>query len=124
PNVASITANLGASFIIDNFAAVLNDRVRNVASITLAGGTLEFRGNPSAPVNEIVGALQTNSNFTSSIITVSQGQPITLSANSLTRLANSYMPFRGYGQDLGSANNQLLFFAPATPLLANGILPF
>src|SRR5438132_2552396 len=41
----------------------------------------EFRGNTSTAVNEIIGTVTTSSNFSSTIITVNQGQATTLSAN-------------------------------------------
>src|SRR5262249_7497908 len=73
PNVSSVTVNLGGSFIIDNSASANIDRLRNAAGITLSGGDLEFRGNPTTAVNEIVGTITTSSNFTSIITTVSRG---------------------------------------------------
>ncbi|HZJ17069.1 MAG TPA: autotransporter-associated beta strand repeat-containing protein, partial [Chthoniobacteraceae bacterium] len=126
PNVGTITVSAGGSFVIDNSGAgnANNDRVRNVSQFTLNGGFLDFRGNATAPVSEIIGTIQTSSNFTSTISTYSLGQPTKLSANTLTRQANSYASFRGYGADLGSANNQLVFLGNISPLLVSGILPF
>ena len=126
PNVASITVGMGGSLNIDNLGVgnANSDRVRNSAAVSLAGGSLNFRGNASAAVNEILGSLTINSNFTSIVSSTSQGQLASLSFNSLTRQINSDLAFRGYGQDLGSANNQIFFYTPLTSQLSNGILSF
>src|SRR5262249_22307008 len=122
PNVSSITVNLGGSLIIDNTASASNDRVRNAAGITLSGGGLEFRGNKTSAVSEVVGTITTSTNFSSTITSVSQGQATTLNVNALTRNANSFVSFRGYGADLGSANNRMFFYTPLLPI--NDVLPF
>src|SRR5581483_7288468 len=124
PTLGSITVNVGGTFVIDNTTAANSDRVRNAAGVTLAGGALEFRGSPTAPVAEVIGTVTANGNFTSTVTTVGTAQPTSLTANQLTRNANSYVAFRGYGATLGTANNQLLFYTPPTLQLINGILPF
>src|SRR5262249_39587239 len=58
------------------------------------------------------------------ITSVSLGQPTTLSSNLLSRQANSYVSFRGYGSDLGTASNTLMFFTPLSAQFVNGVLPF
>ncbi len=125
-----MTVNVGGSLTLDNgafldtAAAVVPDRLRNAAAITLAGGGLEFRGNANAAAAEVVGTITASSNFTSTVASVSLGRPTTLTANLLTRNAAGFVSFRGYGADLGSANNRLLFYTPLTPQLSNGALPF
>src|SRR5262249_23918500 len=123
-NVGTITVNLGGTFQIDNTDAAVNDRVRNASQITLAGSVLDFRGSLTTAVSEVVGTIQTNSNFSSTISTASQGQATTLSASSLSVQANSFVSFRAYGSDLGSANNKLIFYTPLLSQLVNNALPF
>ena len=129
PNISGITVNPGGSLIIDNSGPgnANNDRVRNTAGITLIGAELEFRGSEAAPVSEVLGNITTNATpggFTSIVTSINQGQPTTLSAHQLTRSAPAVISFRGYGADLGTADNQLFFFNPLVTQLSNGILPF
>src|SRR5262249_9219697 len=124
PNVSSILVNAAGSFVVDNAGTASNDRIRDSAGITLAGGGLEFRGNETVAVSETVGVIQANSNYSSSITTISRSPAVTLSANNLGRQAGSYVAFRGLGQDLGSTANRLLFHNPLTPLIVGNILPF
>ncbi|MBY0513582.1 MAG: hypothetical protein K2P78_06680 [Gemmataceae bacterium] len=130
PNVNGVTVNIGGSLVLDNTTQAVGDRLRNASGVSLTGVTLELRGNAATPVNEIVGTITLNSNFPSTVASVSLGAAATLSANQLTRNANSFVSFRGYGQDLGTTGNKILFFTPptvpasATPELVNGVLPF
>ena len=127
-NTASITVQIGGTFSIDNAAGADTDRVRNAANVTLNGGAIELVGHAAAAVNEIVGTLTTNANFTSFVTSDSQGAAAKLSFAGLTRQSNSFILFNGQSastnNDLGSILNQVLFLNPPTNLLLNGILPF
>ena len=129
PNVSAITVCNGGTLVLDNTTTAYDDRVRNATPITLSGGTLEFRGSQVGPVSEVLGNITlsttgaTTGSYTSTVIAHSQGQATTLTANSLTRNANTFVSFRGYGADLGTTN-RLFFYTPLTAQLVNGILPF
>src|SRR5204862_6347831 len=101
-----------------------NDRLRNSSAVTLSGGTLELIGN-SAGTSETVGSMTISSDFYSILASTSTGAgPTALAAAQLVRNANSFVEFRGFGSDLGSAANQIRFFASPIAQLVNGILPF
>ncbi|MBL8828887.1 MAG: autotransporter-associated beta strand repeat-containing protein, partial [Planctomycetaceae bacterium] len=124
-----ITISADASFIVDNSAAVNNDRLANAISpttfpaITMAGGTLEFIGNGSAAVNETIGTLTLNAaaNQPSTIKMTNQtGQALQVNAASLTFGAGGTGTFVGGADDLGTANNKLIF--ATTPANVNNTL--
>ncbi|HND55893.1 MAG TPA: hypothetical protein PLV92_25930, partial [Pirellulaceae bacterium] len=124
PNVASITVGVGGALEIDNSTTALSDRVRNAAPITLNGGAMVLIGNSGAAVTEVVGTVQTSSNFTSTLTNVSLGRPTIVAANQFVRSSPSVVNFQGFGADLGTANNQIRFFSPPITALSDGVLPF
>ena len=131
PNIPGLTANLGATFTIDNIDNADSDRVRNSATVTLAGGAIELFGSPGSAINELLHTLTINNNFTSTVASHSQNQPTKLSFGSLARAAaptNSFVIFNGASKTatdfLGTPNNQILFLNPPLNFLLNGIIPF
>ncbi|MBL8825996.1 MAG: hypothetical protein JNM18_03365, partial [Planctomycetaceae bacterium] len=127
--VNAVTISADASFVVDNSGPVNNDRLANaisplaVPTITMAGGTLEFIGNSSVPVTESIGNLTVNAavNQPSTIKMTNQvGQPLQVTAATLAFGAGGTAMFVGGADDLGTANNQLLF--TNAPTLVNNTL--
>ena len=107
--------------------AAIDNRLRNTANITLNGGQLVLIGGANA-VNEIVGSLTLGANSgTSSITQVGNAaQATSLTFSGITRNGGTFLDLAGYGQDLGTANNRIMFLDKTGLTLTgtNPIVPY
>jgi autotransporter-associated beta strand protein len=130
PLASSVFSLSGGEIVLDNTAAVNNNRIGSV-TVGLLGGNLTLIGNASAPVNEVIGALSISNTSTQyggtlTLVTpAGSGQSTTLTA---TTFANQAAPNVGTlfvrGTNLGatSGDRTAVVFG-ANPASVNGLIP-
>ncbi|SDT93964.1 autotransporter-associated beta strand repeat-containing protein [Verrucomicrobium sp. GAS474] len=114
-SVPSTTANyLGewGEVILDNSAAVNNNRLSSTAPITLDGGALVVKGNSSAAVSQAVGSVSLVAGLNVlGVVPVNASQSVTLTLASLTQANKSTLIFAGGTSTtglLGGGNDQVM----------------
>ncbi|MBL8825942.1 MAG: hypothetical protein JNM18_03090, partial [Planctomycetaceae bacterium] len=133
PGAHAISIAVDATLLIDNRDAVNSDRLTNglnhsQANLTLNGGTLEFVGNSTSAVNEAIPdiVIATAPGQPATIRMTNQaGQPLQVVASNLTIATTATLTFMGGADDLGTANNRLIFTNALTLVnntLVNGLL--
>jgi autotransporter-associated beta strand protein len=110
----TFTVGLNDTLELDNdFGANLPSRIGDTATIALNGGTLTFIGQSGAASTEAVGTITLGSNFSNTIQSIvnasNAGSSAVLTVGSLTRNAGAFVKFQGFGANLGSAANQVVF---------------
>ncbi|HEY1375715.1 MAG TPA: autotransporter-associated beta strand repeat-containing protein, partial [Gemmataceae bacterium] len=130
PLAASVLSLEGGEVVLDNSAAVNNNRIGSV-TVGVIGGNVRLIGNAAAPVNEAVGALSINNannqyGGTLTLVTpAGSGQSTTLTALNFT---NQTAPNVGTlfvrGTNLGAASGDRTAVVFATnPAQTNGLIP-
>lgn len=110
---ASVMVKQGAILRISNTSGtnVLTDRINDTATVTLAGGTLDFNTNAAANTDysELIGSLQLNAGANSLLVDqATAGRTSTLSLSSITRQTGATVNFTGGSSGLGvSTRNRL-----------------
>jgi autotransporter-associated beta strand protein len=125
PNIGTITVAAGASLVLDDTAGTVQNtsqdgRIRNTSGITLSGGTLVHLGG-SSPVAEELGAVTLTANTGTSNITQSAGSAATsMRFRSLTRNAGSFLNINSFGADVGTSDNNRVYFTTRPGLSGTG----
>jgi fibronectin-binding autotransporter adhesin len=129
PLAASIFAIGNGEFVLDNSAAVNNNRIGTVA-VSVIGGGFRVMGNTSASVTESIGAISFSnaSNPYGGTITletpIGSGQSTTVHAQALSANATLGTVFiRGTGLGAGSGDRSALILGSQTGLQVNGLIP-
>ena len=125
---ASVFSIANGEVVMDNTAAVNNNRIGNV-TVSLVGGNVTLLGNATAPVNEAVGAISFSNanNPYGGTLTLStpagSGQSTTLNALSLSaNTAGGTIFVRGTNLGANSGDRTALVFG-TTPTQINGLIP-
>ncbi len=123
----NVTVNSGGTLILDN-TSVNADRITDVATLTLAGGTLNLIGNAGG-TTEVVTTLTINAGDNTgkhAAITVdsSAGGVTILEATSLTRGGGAAAHFTGIGDELGNTTTSRIQIDGGTNPFVNGVLPW
>jgi autotransporter-associated beta strand protein len=130
PVAASVLSLVGGEVVLDNSAAVNNNRIGTV-TVGLIGGNVTLIGNASAPVNEAIGALSINNannqyGGTLTLVTpAGSGQSTTLTATSFSNQpAGSVGTLFVRGTNLGAGTgDRTAVVLGAAPALTNGLIP-
>ena len=115
---SGITLSTGGTLTLDNTVTNNNNRLPDVAPITLAGGTLNYLAN-SAGSTEAIGVV-TVASGSSIIQSTTAGGTALLTSADLVRNPNATVSFVGINTDLGTTNNRIKF----TGVPNNTNLPF
>ncbi|HEY5311373.1 MAG TPA: autotransporter-associated beta strand repeat-containing protein, partial [Pirellulales bacterium] len=122
---SNITVNDQSTFKLDNSITFISSRVSPLATITLAGGTLDFVGAASTASSESIGAVTLSAGHTSTIESdQASGGTATLTLASLTTAAGATVSFIGTGSALSAAGNNQIDIAISPGSLTDGILPY
>ncbi|MBI4711363.1 MAG: autotransporter-associated beta strand repeat-containing protein, partial [Candidatus Omnitrophica bacterium] len=111
-----VTISEGAALMLDNTAVANNtDRLNDVGTVTMNGGTLNFSNNAGAVnYSETTGALTIGAGAnTISSSQAALGQTSTLTFDSLAHTVGATVDFTGTGLGVDD-RNQILFTAPPT----------
>jgi fibronectin-binding autotransporter adhesin len=125
PLASSVNVLANGEFIMDNTAAINNNRVGSV-TVGLIGGNVTLKGNGGGSVTEAVGALSNNnaSNPYGGILTIStpggSGQVTTLNALSYTAAPGTLI-VRGDNLSAGSGDRTALILG-ANPTQSQGLI--
>ena len=127
-NANGITIDTGGILKIDNSGPAANNntnRIADVTSVTLNGGTLQFLGNNSLATSETMGVL-TIANGQSNIALTTGASTTKLTFASLARATGSsgtvvFSINNPAANQLGTSQNQILF--TTAPTLSSGIIP-
>ncbi len=95
---------LNATLILDNSSAALANRISDSAPVTMNGGSIQFIGNSTTPVNELAGSLNISS-FTNITATQPGSAAAQLSFAGFTRNAHATLSVVGPGVSLGGIAN-------------------
>ena len=121
---APINTTAGSTLTLDNSGTNHNDRINNAATLTMAGSfaapaTFNYIGN-AAGSSETFGAVTVNASSQAIFRSATTGAGTNLiTSSNLIRGSNSFIDFVGVGDNLGTADNKLIFTG-----LGSAFLPF
>jgi fibronectin-binding autotransporter adhesin len=127
PYSPAITVSAQGTLLLDNSGTNNSDRVTDLATITLSGGTLDFVGASGAASTETLGAITLSTGTSSTIesdLGAGGGSSAVLSIASLATNLGASVNFVGTGAALSSVGSNQINIALSPAALTNGILPF
>jgi autotransporter-associated beta strand protein len=124
-NNSNITIDDQATFKLDNATTYIANRISPLATITLAGGTLDFVGAANTASSESIGAVTLSAGHTSTIESdQAGGGTAMLTLASLSTAAGATVSFIGTGSALSATGSNQILVAISPGSLTNGILPY
>ncbi len=126
-SLTNLVVQQGGTFTLDNTGTNNANRLKDTATITLSGGTLQLLGN-SSNTTEAIGAITLAAN-TDNAINVAPGasnRSATFTASSLTRNLGATVNFTNTANTdtFSSSGSTPQFSFTTSPTLANGILAY
>jgi fibronectin-binding autotransporter adhesin len=116
---AGLTLN-GGTFLVDNTATAISNRLNSSASVTFAGGNMVYNGNASTVVTDALGPASILGPAESTV-TVSSTNGASLTFSSISRAAGAPVLFVN-GNNLGHANGGQIIVSNPPPLSGNNVV--